>query len=209
MAKKIVTPKGTAEWIYVFTPDTKFNAEGDYKVNLKIPADKATALCKQLDKLVDDMFDRIVEEQPKIKTKIIKNAPYEADTDDQGNETGDLVFKFKQKAAIHSKKTGKTYEVKPKVFDAKGQPITTAINLGNGSVVKVAFEPSPYFVPSSKAVGVTLRNFDIQVIELVEYGASNSVFGEEEGFEYDEEDNAVQDTDFTSEEEDDSEEDDF
>lgn len=209
MANKLVTPKGVAEWMYIFSPDTKFNPEGDYKLNLKVPADKAAGLVKQLNKLVDDYFDKIVEDQPKIKNKIVKQYPYEEETDDNGNETGDLVFKFKQKASVTSKKTGKSYEIKPKIFDAKGQLIKGQLNLGNGSVVKIAFEPSPYFVAASKVVGLTLRGFDVQVIEVVEYGSggASSAFGEEEGFEYDAP--AFQDNDFTTEEEDFSDEDDF
>ena len=125
MAKKIVTPKGIAEWIYVFSPDTKFNPEGDYKVTLKIPAEKATGLVKQIDTLVEKAYQDVLEEQPKLKTKLQKQFPYETVVDDEGNETGDLEFKFKQKAVVTSKKTGKSYEIKPKVFDAKGQPITS------------------------------------------------------------------------------------
>ena len=142
-------------------------------------------------------------------TKLQKQFPYETVVDDDGNETGDLEFKFKQKAVVTSKKTGKSYEIKPKVFDAKGQPITKPLPLGNGSTIKVAFEPSPYFVAATKVVGVSLRGFDIQVIDLVEYGAgTGSVFGAEEGFELDEDD-TEENSGFTAEEENYGEEDDF
>ena len=206
MAKKIVTPKGASEWAYLFSPDTKFDADGAYRLNLKVPADKAAALCATLDDLVEEQWQKVIEEQPKLKNKLQKVSPYEEDLNDNGDPTGDLVFKFKQKARVTAR-SGKVYEIKPKVFDAKGKPITQAINLGNGSIVKVAFEPSPYFVAATKSVGVSLRGFDVQVIKIEEYGSgSSSVFGQEEGYEYEE---IEAGEDFDTEEEDLGEDDDF
>ena len=55
--------------------------------------------------------------------------------------------------------------------------------VGNGSKVKVAFEPIPYVMPSTKKAGVSLRLKAVQVIDLVEYGNSaTSVFDEEDGY---------------------------
>jgi hypothetical protein len=55
--------------------------------------------------------------------------------------------------------------------------------IGNGSRVKVAFEPFPYIMQSTKKVGVSLRLKAVQVIDLVEYGNSAaSVFDEEDGY---------------------------
>ena len=49
--------------------------------------------------------------------------------------------------------------------------------------MKVAFEPIPYVMASTKKVGVSLRLKAVQVIDLVEYGNSAaSVFDEEDGY---------------------------
>ena len=69
------------------------------------------------------------------------------------------------------------------VVDAKRTPMTDEIAVGNGSDVKVAFEPMSYMVSGTKKVGVSLRLKAVQVIELVEYGSpAASVFDEEDGF---------------------------
>jgi hypothetical protein len=61
--------------------------------------------------------------------------------------------------------------------------MTEEIAVGNGSDVKVAFEPMPYMVAGTKKVGVSLRLKAVQVIDLVEYGSpATSVFDEEDGF---------------------------
>ena len=55
--------------------------------------------------------------------------------------------------------------------------------VGNGSVIKVAVEPVTYVMASTKQVGVSLRLKAVQVIDLVESGASaESIFDEEDGY---------------------------
>ena len=54
--------------------------------------------------------------------------------------------------------------------------------VGNGSTVKIAVEPFPYVMQSTKQVGVSLRLKAMQVIDLVEYGAPSSIFDEEDGY---------------------------
>jgi hypothetical protein len=67
-----------------------------------------------------------------------------------------------------------------------GDPINDGFKVGNGSVVKVAFEPIKYFVASSKTAGVSLRLRAVQIIKLVEFnGGGGDFFEEEEGYEID------------------------
>ncbi len=174
---------GTAMWAKVFEPDTKFNPDGDYTINLQMPVAEATPMCEKLDEIVQAKFDEAIEKDPRLKntltTQCCSNPVYDRDT---GDDTGNVEFKFKLKAKVR-KRDGTTYEQQPAVVDSKRVPLTKETLIGNGSKVKIAFEPVSYVMPSTKKAGVSLRLKAVQVIDLVEYGNSaTSVFDEEDGY---------------------------
>jgi len=183
MAKNILVLEGTALWAKVFEPDTKFNPLGEYSINLQMPIADSVAMSEQLDGIVQAKFKEAIKEDPRLKntltTQEVCQPVYDRDT---GDDTGNVEFKFKLKAKVQ-KRDGTYYEQQPTVLDSKKVPVSGDTLIGNGSKVKVAFEPIPYVMASTKKVGVSLRLKAIQVIDLVEYGNSAaSVFDEEDGF---------------------------
>ena len=182
MAAKAKVIQGNALWAKVFEPDTKFDPNGTYSIQVTIPEEEATGICEYLDKVVQDRFDEEVKAFPKKKNSLSTKAAYEPHYDKDGNETGLVEFRFKLKAKVQTR-DGSLYDQKPIVVDAKRNPMDSNNLIGNGSIVKVAFEPIPYVMASTKQVGVSLRLKGVQVIELVEYGNGGaSMFDEEEGF---------------------------
>lgn len=174
--------KGVASWAKVFEPDTKFDANGVYSINVSVPEAEAAHVCEQLDEIAAQQANKIVKEQPKVKASLSTRQPYETEYDDDGNETGNVLFKAKMKAG-GTTRDGRSYTQKPMVVDSKRTPMTEATLIGNGSVVKVAVEPAPYYVAAQKQAGVSLRLKAVQVIDLVEYGGNaNSFFDEEDGY---------------------------
>lgn len=170
-------------WAKVFEPDTKFNPAGDYSINVQMPEAKSAEMSEKLETIVQAKFDEAIENDPRLKNTLtthpVCQPVYDRDT---GDATGNVEFKFKLKAKIQ-KKDGTWYEQEPAVVDAKRTPITKETLIGNGSKVKVAFEPIPYVMQATKKVGVSLRLKAVQVINLVEYGnSSSSMFDEEDGF---------------------------
>jgi len=183
MAKNILVLEGKAMWAKVFEPDTKFNPLGDYSINIQIPEADASPMCEKLEGLIQETFKKAVKEKPPLKnsltTQDVMTPVYDRET---GDPTGDVEFKFKLKAKVQ-KRDGSYYEQQPVVLDAKKTPLSGDTLVGNGSRVKIAFEPIPYVMQSTKKVGVSLRLKAVQVIDLVEYGNSaTSVFDEEDGF---------------------------
>lgn len=183
MAKNILVLEGTALWAKVFEPDTKFNPLGEYSINLQMPIADSVAMSEQLDGIVQAKFKEAIKEDPRLKntltTQEVCQPVYDRDT---GDDTGNVEFKFKLKAKVQ-KRDGTYYEQQPAVLDSKKVPVSGDTLIGNGSKVKVAFEPIPYVMASTKKVGVSLRLKAVQVIDLVEYGNSAaSVFDEEDGF---------------------------
>ena len=173
--------KGKAMWAKIFEPDTRFVPEGEYSVQVVVPEAEAVAACEQLDGIVNAKYEEIVKEQPKLKANLSKRDSYEKEFDEAGNETGNLIFKTKMKARVKSR-AGQTYEQKVSVVDSKRTPMDGNSLVGNGSTIKVAFEPVPYMMQSTKQVGASLRLKAVQVIDLVAYGNSASIFDEEDGF---------------------------
>ena len=175
--------EGSAQWAKVLEPDTKWNPLGDYTINLQMSQEEAAPLCEKLEQLVQEEFKKAVKEKPPLKntltTQDVSSVVYDRDT---GDDTGKVEFKFKLKAKVQ-RKDGGYYEQQPAVLDAKKQPLPKDMLIGNGSKVKVAFEPITYIMQSTKKVGVSLRLKAVQVIDLVEYGNSaTSLFDEEDGF---------------------------
>ena len=183
MAKKLKVLEGTAMWAKVFEPDTKFNPLGDYSISLQMPEEDAVTMGEQLEELIQAEFNEAVKKDPRLKNKLTTQDVYQPVYDrDTGDDTGNVEFKFKLKAKVQ-KRDGTYYEQQPVVLDSLKTPVPSDVLIGNGSKVKVAFEPIPYVMSSTKKVGVSLRLKAVQVIDLVEYGNSAaSVFDEEDGF---------------------------
>jgi hypothetical protein len=172
---------GKAMWAKVFDPDTKFDPNGVYTVNVLVPEADAAEMCEHLDQIVQKRFDEEVKAFPAKKKSLSTRPAYDDAVDKDGNPTGDIEFKLKLKAKVQ-RRDGSIYNQKPMVVDAKRTPLEDTL-IGNGSTVKVAFEPVPYVMASTKQVGVSLRLKGLQVIDLVEYdGTGSNMFDEEDGF---------------------------
>ena len=182
MAKNYKVFEGKAMWAKVLEANTKFVPEGEYSIDVLIPEEKAEELCEYLESIVDAKLQEEVKANPKkaagLSTRSVRVTNYDQD----GNETGELMFRAKLKAKITTR-DGRVFEQKPLVVDAKRNPLDADMAIGNGSTVKVAVEPYAYVMASTKQVGVTLRLKGVQVIDLVEYGnKGGGMFEEEDGF---------------------------
>lgn len=192
MAKVITTPAGIAvyPWIKEGHPDTRFDANGLYKIDVTLSAAEGEALQAEAEAVRDAYADELRAQLPAAKAKKLKIA----DVPIEEQEDGTYLIKTKMKAKIESKKG--TFTQSPKVFDASGKPMFNevvdsegnvareAVDVRGGSVVRVAFEAVPY-ESSLMGVGVTFRLKAVQVIKLVssnEASAEQFGFGEEEGY---------------------------
>ena len=183
-AERFVSPKGIASYPYLTKPDTKFNPDGEYKVSLIVAGDDAS---KAIDFLTEKHNASVAQAKKENAGKRVK----EGELPFIENDDGTVTFKFKMKAKVTPKK-GDPFEQKPALFDAKGKPLTGEPKIGGGSVIKVSYEVVPYYTAIAGA-GVSLRLKAVQIIELKEYSGGGNAesygFGEEEGFEADDEDN--------------------
>jgi len=158
---RITTPTGTAIYPRLTTPDTKFDKDGVYSVDLELDtSDKTVAdFLAVLKKTADSAYAAECEKRGNKKLK-------RADLPIKDGE-GDMVrVKFKLKAKAGNEE--KSWTQKPVLFDAQGTALKEAPNVGSGSRIKVAFEVVPFFTAMVGA-GVSLRMKAVQIIDLKEY----------------------------------------
>lgn len=202
---RIVSPKGDAIYPKLFVADTKFNADGDYKLDLAVPKADAEAFIESLKSFrAEALSNAKAQCKPEELDKLLEQTPWEEMIDKNTKQpTGKIKFRFKQRAKIKTKK-GDIIEVKPTVSDASGAILTVDPGIGNGSQVKVNFTPAPFFTPGQPkknvppCYGLSLRLNGVRIIELKKWvkGANADLFGgAEEGYTVGQETNNQSDAD--------------
>jgi hypothetical protein len=172
---------------------------GNFSCQIRVlksdPAVKA--LLGKLEKLMEisereaeELFAKLpVAARKKLKDTTTRNEFVTECYDEDENETGEIILKFKMKHSGVVKKTGKAWKRYPQLIDAKLQPLKKGTQIWGGSIVKLSASAAPYFIPASGAYGVSLRLEGVQVLELVTAGgrsASSLGFEAEEGYDADE-----------------------
>jgi hypothetical protein len=203
---KFISPKGVFKFPSLTEPDygnKEFpKPNGVYKTGLVVRADDPAviAFLAKLQPVYDAALQAGCEAFEKLKVDVRKKLKtltpnplfttlYDKETEE---ETGEISFSFSMPASgIANKDTARErkWTAKPDLFDAKGRPMVKATKVWGGTVGKVSFEARDYFIPGTGAAGLSLRLKGAQIIELVSAGqrsAASHGFGEEEGYEYDE-----------------------
>lgn len=187
--ENITLPAGTARYPWLNTPDTQFNPDGHYKVGIIYSADD-----ENIKKLMEDLKAKaevyLKEKKDELEAKGGKNkalakslevtVPFEPLYDEEGNETGEVVFNTKMKAQFKDQKTGNVKTIIPKIFNSQKEQLKNPPNIFGGSILKVNAGILPVFVPSAKVAGVSLRLNAVQIIELSTGGADADAYGFDE-----------------------------
>lgn len=190
----VVTPIGLAVWPHLHSPDTKFDKDGVYRVQVAYAAesDEATKLVGQItawvEKAIADENKRLVEDGKKAKApSAFKRAdlPYKMELNDEGEETGRMLFNFKLKAKGTTRE-GTVFERRVALYLKNGSPLPKDAKLGGGSKIQVSYEPNPFFTGGLGA-GVSLRMEAVMVHELVEWAQRDA-----SGYGFDVDDTATQ-----------------
>lgn len=152
---KGVTPEGLAQYAFLNKPETFNGEEVGYSITLRMN-DEDT---KEFVAMLNGLLDKAKEENGKKWRK----EPYmgmHADAD------GHIVFKFKAKSMVKTR-GGETVKRTIPVVDSKCNPMKVS-SLGNGTIVRIAYSLSPYWV-SSNVNGIGLYLNAVQVVKYVPY----------------------------------------
>ncbi len=172
MRTQITTPKGTAQYPKLRTPEYYEGAEVGYTIQMLFSQEDTDKLLSILDEELE-----AAKGLSEFKGKKWTNARNGSRED----KNGDTVFKFKTKSS-YTTKAGETKQRVIPIFDAKGTPIKG--DIGHGSVCRVRFTVNPYH-KSANNCGLTLYLDAVQVIEFKEPGgvsADKFGFTEEDGY---------------------------
>lgn len=181
------SPRGTAIYPHLHAPDTKFDNAGVYSTKLRFTGRARERIEEMLEPLMEEAYEEALESvkgtaaQAKKKLEGSRRDPFEVEIDEDGEETGAIIVNFKCKAS-GVRRDGSTWKYTPRIFDAAGNPVRAGLRIGSGSVLKVNFEPRPYYV-ASIGYGVSCRLNAVQVLELQTWGGGNA---ESFGFDADE-----------------------
>lgn len=188
---KVTTPIGSAIWCKVVEPDYRYNPKGIYEVSVVLQKDVSTT-----DKFVESLT-RVLEQAsteaksgvgdmklapPKIKSLNV-NDVYKDEYDKDGNETGNIIFKFSLKE-VDDLPEGKN---KIPVFDSQGKKIVNVPLVGNGSKIRVKGYANPYYMAATNTIGIALKWEALQIVDLVAYEGSDGFDAVDGGFSEDEE----------------------
>lgn len=187
--RTLTTPKADAIYPHLNTPDTKFDDEGVFKVDLAMDAESAETqeLMALIDSYVDEAFEeKKAEMKPAQAKRLEKHFPYFEEENEDGEATGRIIFRTKANAQFKDKQ-GNIQHRTITMFDAKGgTPLKQPPQVGNGSVLKVACKIGhPWHNAQTKSAGVTMYIQAVQILELKQGGggkAENFGFGAEEDF---------------------------
>jgi len=159
--------KGTAQWAHILEPN-QFD-----KFSVDLYGEDVEELAEELENMLDEVYQAVEEAGKKIAGK--------ADIYRVNEETGKKYLQFGMNAE---------YDGKPNhidIYDVYGKKVTDTWDklIGNGSTLKIKVQFKPYYMASTKMVGLSKKFYAVQVIDLVEYAGDNSGFGNEAGAEGD------------------------
>lgn len=185
----IISPAGQAAWAKILgDPAEPFEGDGPraWSVSLLLdPNDPATV------EFIEQLEAEFAELHGSGKIKYSANAwPFGEETvkDEQGRKvpTGMMRFNFKRKEAT----ARGDLKSAPVVTDSKLNPWPHSKLIGNGSKIRVAFQPWGW---EAAGKGMSLELLQVQVLEHVAYEAADEtpVFEKTEGFVLEEEETPV------------------
>lgn len=183
MAKTyFLSPFGAARHPWLNKPDTKYNADGLFKVELEIgPSKEADDWAEGIQAEAQKAFDELSQELTVAdRKKYTLYVPVERAVDDQGNETGAWLAHFKQNALIKLR-DGTEKAVKIGIKDASGTKDVRKPVFG-GSEIRIMYCPRAVKVASARQIGVRLDFASVQVRKL-NSGGGGGTFGSVEGYE--------------------------
>ncbi|HWL80082.1 MAG TPA: hypothetical protein VNR89_03955 [Roseomonas sp.] len=212
---KITSPKGRLGFPKLVEPDYGNQQypkpDGEFSTKLVVNADDPAvkAFIEKLQPFFDTAEDEAKEKFAALKAETRKKLgsykmnPLFTELLDKETEepTGEIEFKFARKASGEYKKgpkAGKRWQATVPLFDAKGRLIPThdkngdvrpdAPKVWGGTLARVSFEPSAYFIPGTGAAGLKLNLEAVQIIELGggARSASSYGFGAEDGYAHEE-----------------------
>ena len=156
------TPVGELVYPWVTRADTRYDPDGVFQTKLLLPFENAQELIARLEGVRADFVGTL----DVAKQKSYSLTPvFEDELDEEGETTGNVLFKFKLKALV-TPREGDPFTQAPVVINADdGSAVAEPVY--GGTMARIKGQIVPYTNAASKVAGVTLRFRCVQVHELV------------------------------------------
>ncbi len=156
------TPVGELVYPWVTKADVRYEPDGVYQTKLLLPFEGAQELIATL----EGVLNGFIETLDVAKQASYNAAPvYEEEVDEEGQETGNILIKFKLKALV-TPREGDPFTQAPVIIYAQdGSKVEEPVY--GGTIARLKGQIVPYTNAAAKVAGVTLRLRAVQVHELV------------------------------------------
>lgn len=183
--KGLKTPKLRIKWVGLGAPYfyNEADTKGSYSVTLAGTPEEMQDWVDDMEAICEDLYEQGCKQ---AGSKLRREDPFHPIANefdkDTGEDTGRFQVKLKHNAKGFNGKTGTTWEIKPKVFDALGKPVPQELitKIGRDSLVRCKFDAVTYLAKGK--FGVKFELVATQLIQPVWF-VSN-----EEAAKFDEED---------------------
>lgn len=182
MAKTFQTPPCEIRWANIVRPNYRWataqDARGTFSIQCLLDPSKAdhkaflSSLESEWESAYADTLAREGKKQIKTHSK-----PWQEDTDEEGNPTGLIALRPKNKESFIWR-DDEEVKVEVDIFDATLQRVQ--VEPGNGSVCVVGFQVNPFYTAGK--FGLQLRLRAVQILDLVEYGNRYGFESHESGY---------------------------
>lgn len=173
------TPLGIFRWPQLQEARLNdLNNKMEYQCTLAVKPENASQLITELDALYQENLANVCQ-QNKLKEVKGANKPYGEEKDKEGVPTGYITFRTKALAGGLSKKTGKEWSRRIKLFNRDLSPFAPAdpIVIGGGTQGKLQFDVTGYYVKGE--AGIKLNLTAAQIFKVVQAGKNS---GKDFGF---------------------------
>jgi len=163
-AIKLVSPVCVCRWPRLNEPDHQWKEEGEYNVTLTISKswDEGIAFVDQINEMANEWQDRCTKDAGGELNSF--TSPVKTSKDNEGS--WDVAFKMTSKGT--EKSTGREWEQRPILINAKHPDKPFEDMIGAGSHIRVAAHPYMWFNPSKgKRAGIKLQPRNVFVYRCV------------------------------------------
>lgn len=183
---QVVTPPGVLSFAHLKEPDTKGKyADNKYKTDVVFDDDEKAKIFKEA--VAEKVAELVKVEWPKLKNASMVKLPFK-DGNERTNKDGEILEGYEDKVYVTPKS-----KYKPKVVDAKKNPVPDTVWPSGGDLARAICELYPCTVSGKPTIALRLKA--IQIIEKRAGGGGRyeDLFEEEDGFEAEGEDAASSD----------------
>jgi len=176
---KVVTTPVEATSLWINEPSFEYDTTyGSYNMAFAMTKEdyEGSELEGAIQAMLQNSTEKAKKDNPKFKNQIKTDAEVIDEVDEDGELTGRVLIKCKQKGKREV--DGQLVDRKVKIVDTKGNDASHVVAT-KGSIIRVSFTMIPWYMPTTKTAGKTCWLNSVQYVNPVVWEADDE-FGDSE-----------------------------